>query len=159
MKLKTIIAGLLTLMIVSVVNGQPPADRIAAMKVGFLTQRLNLTPAEAEKFWPVYNQYEAEMDALRKDKREEVFLARENFETMSDAEVEQMVNDLMELEKRRSDIITRFHAEFKRVLPIRKVALLYKAERDFRQRIIDEVRRRQENGGGPGGRGPRMPQN
>jgi hypothetical protein len=37
-------------------NGQRQ-EKIQALKIAFITQKLKLTPAEAEKFWPVYNQY------------------------------------------------------------------------------------------------------
>ena len=49
-----------------------PADRekIESMKVTFLNNKMNLTPEEAQKFWPVYNQYKNEVKALRKDKKE-----------------------------------------------------------------------------------------
>jgi Spy/CpxP family protein refolding chaperone len=159
MKTKTIIAGLLTLMIFSFATAQPPGgdrpngERVQAMKVGMITQRRNLTPAEAEKFWPVYNQYEADMDAIKKDRREELFMAKSEFATMSDAEVQQMVNDLIQLEQRRSELIIQYNAEFQRVLPIRKVAMLYRTEREFRQKIIDEIRARQQ---GNGRGGPRL---
>ena len=36
-------------------------EHIKALKVPFLTEELNLTPAEAEKFWPIYNVYDSKM--------------------------------------------------------------------------------------------------
>ena len=36
-----------------------------ALKIAFITQRLDLTSAEAEKFWPIYNEYEVEINNLR----------------------------------------------------------------------------------------------
>ena len=41
-------------------------ENIEAMKIGFLTKKLDLTPEEAQKFWPVYNQYSDKMKELRK---------------------------------------------------------------------------------------------
>ena len=46
-------------------GGPPPSEekkeRIEAMKIGFLTEQLNLTPDEAKVFWPVYDQYQGEL--------------------------------------------------------------------------------------------------
>src|ERR1041385_3852112 len=52
-------------------------ERVEAFKVGFLTQRLNLTPTEAKAFWPVYNEYEAELEKLRKTRRENLLNAKD----------------------------------------------------------------------------------
>lgn len=42
-------------------NGQDPtqekADHIKAQKIAFFTEKLSLTPEEAQRFWPVYNLY------------------------------------------------------------------------------------------------------
>ena len=39
-------------------------ERIQALKIAFITQKLNLTTDEAQKFWPVYSQYENEIKQL-----------------------------------------------------------------------------------------------
>jgi hypothetical protein len=50
---------------------QPPSDKkiadIEALKVAFISKDLELTPEEAQKFWPVYNQYSKELKTTRKD--------------------------------------------------------------------------------------------
>jgi len=33
------------------------AKKLNEIKVGFFTEKLDLTSSEAEKFWPVYNEY------------------------------------------------------------------------------------------------------
>ena len=37
------------------------AGQLEAMKTTFITTRLQLTPQEAEKFWPIYNLYAQEV--------------------------------------------------------------------------------------------------
>ena len=41
------------------------AEKIEALKIAFITQKLQLTTDEAQKFWPVYNQYENEIRSLQ----------------------------------------------------------------------------------------------
>ena len=48
-------------------------EQIKALRVPFLTEELNLTPAEAEKFWPIYNAHEEKLRTLRKQERKEIF--------------------------------------------------------------------------------------
>lgn len=128
-------------------------ERIEAMRVGFITKRLNLTTEEAQKFWPVFNQYSAEIDKMREDSRLMKKALKEGFATMADKEVEQVSDEFILQKRKEWEIADKYHKEFKKVLPIRKIAALYKAERDFKLHIIKELRDRNEGGGKAGGGG------
>jgi hypothetical protein len=39
-------------------------ERIKAQKIAFITEQLSLTPAVAQKFWPVYNEFSTKVDNL-----------------------------------------------------------------------------------------------
>ena len=45
-----------------------PQERVKAAKVAYLTRELGLSPQEAERFWPVYNEFENRRDDLRHDR-------------------------------------------------------------------------------------------
>ncbi|MFM9028225.1 MAG: hypothetical protein ACKOQ6_09530, partial [Bacteroidota bacterium] len=96
-------------------------ERIEAMKVGFLTDKLQLTPDEAKVFWPIYDQYQAELEKLRKDRRANLKNAKENLDEMTDAEVEKTVDSEIAFRQAELDLIKKYHPQFKKVLPIRKV--------------------------------------
>ncbi|HTB99483.1 MAG TPA: hypothetical protein VK705_02255, partial [Ferruginibacter sp.] len=51
---------------------QDRKDRVETMHIAYLSDKLNLTSAEAEKFWPIYNQYKADQDALRKQRQNDI---------------------------------------------------------------------------------------
>jgi hypothetical protein len=64
-------------------NAQPPGggdrkpnperlEKIQALYVAYITQKLKLTPDEAQKFWPVHVQYEAELQAINKSGLQEI---------------------------------------------------------------------------------------
>src|SRR5436309_956722 len=59
-------------------------EKIKTMKIGFLTERLNLSSEEAKTFWPVYNKYQDELEVIRKNHRENLQNAQKNFDEMSD---------------------------------------------------------------------------
>ena len=63
-----IIAFLASFSFASAQNGR--SEKVQALKVAFITQKLNLTSAEAEKFWPVYNNYENEIKSVRTSNRD-----------------------------------------------------------------------------------------
>ena len=58
------------LLSVLAVNAQPKdkiRERIKAQRVAFITDRLSLTPDEAQKFWPIYNQFTDEFEGVKKE--------------------------------------------------------------------------------------------
>lgn len=119
---------------------KPGRERVEAMKVGFLTQRLNLTPEEAKVFWPVYNKYQDELEALRKSRRENLVNAKMNFDEMPEKEVEKAVDSELGFRQQELDLLKKYHGQFKQVLPIKKVAKLYRAEEDFKRELLDRIK-------------------
>jgi Spy/CpxP family protein refolding chaperone len=118
-------------------------DNIESMKIAFLTKKLNLTPEEAQQFWPVYNQYTDKLQELRRKRRMENKEAKHNFEEMSDKEVEHAVDNEIVFRQKELDIQKEYHAKFKSVLPIKKVAKLYEAEEQFKKVLLDKLKRDQ----------------
>jgi hypothetical protein len=126
-------------------------EEIEAMKIGFLTRRLNLSPEEAKTFWPVYNMFANDLQALRKNRREEKRHAKDEFLNMSDKEVEKLVDGEIAFKQSELDIIKKYHAQFKQVLPMKKIAILYKSEEEFKLELLKKIQeRRQDNPKRPG---------
>lgn len=119
---------------------RPVRERVEAMKVGFLTQRLNLTPEEAKVFWPVYNKYQDELETLRKSRRDNLVNAKNNFDEMPDKDVEKAVDTELGYRQNELDLLKKYHGQFKQVLPIKKVAKLYRAEEDFKRELLDRIK-------------------
>lgn len=131
-------------------NGNRDLD-LSSVKIAFLTKRLALTPEEAQVFWPVYNQYQDELQEVRRNLKKDYKNSKQNFELMSDAEVEKMVEDFVLVKEKEYNVFTKYHSEFKKVLPIRKVAKLYRSEQDFTRIILQRLnkqRQGQNRGGG-----------
>lgn len=125
-------------------------DKIEAMKIGFLTKKLDLTPQEAQVFWPVYNEYNAKLEELRKKRRKEMQAAREGSDNLTDKELETLVDGEMTFRQKELDLQKEYHSKFKSVLPVRKVAKLYIAEEQFKRELL----RMWKDNHGPGGKGP-----
>lgn len=124
---------------------RPAKERVDAMKIGFLTERLNLTSEEAKTFWPVYNMYSDELEKLRKGRRENIINAKENLDNLSDAELEKNVDNEIIFRQNELEIIKKYHPQFKKILPISKVAKLYKSEDDFKRRLLEMIQGRKED--------------
>jgi Skp family chaperone for outer membrane proteins len=115
-------------------------EAIAAMKVSFITRKLNLTPKEAQAFWPVYNQYEEELETLRKNHRKMLSEAKDDFSQLSDADIEKMVDEQVKFKQNEIDVLKKYHPQFKKVLPVKKVVLLYRAEEEFKRHLIKQIK-------------------
>ncbi len=144
--LKKIITTTLLLTIVTMAFGQQKKndrkahkEKIQAMKVGYITEKINLTTAEAQQFWPIYNEYDAKMDALRKSMRK-MHKQEASINEMSDVDVENMINTINDTRQKELNTQKEYLQKFKSVLPIKKVAKLYKAEHGFKRKLLKKLK-------------------
>jgi len=130
--------------------GGPPSperkEEIAAMKIGFLTKKLSLTTEEAKVFWPVYEKYQDELDKLRDGRRKERKAAKDEMDTMTDKELEKLVDGEITFRQAELDLMKNYNSQFKAVLPMKKVALLYRAEDDFKRELLQKIQERDRDG-------------
>jgi hypothetical protein len=126
---------------------RPPSERkedIEALKVGFLTRRLQLSPDEAKKFWPVYNQFTEEMQGIREARFAKLKELKDDFDKMNEKDAEKIVDGEIVFRQQELDVLKKYHAQFKQILPIKKVAKLYRAEEDFKRELLDRIRDRRD---------------
>lgn len=119
-------------------------ERFNAQKIAFFTQKLNLTSAEAEKFWPVYNEYQKKKNDILMEKRDSDRYLRQSFNTLTDKEIEEITDKYIEYASDEADLLTVYHEEFKKVLPIKKVIRLYQAENQFKEMLLRQIRNNQQ---------------
>lgn len=92
--------------------------------MGFITQRLNLTTDEAQKFWPIYNVYIAEV-------------RQANIQYRRDG------NEL-QFEETRLNIKKKYSVEFLKAISPGKINDFFKAEKDFEVFVRGELLKRQQ---------------
>jgi hypothetical protein len=147
--MKNMKAVLLSLLIVipTIIQAQPDPEKmkdrheeIESMKIGFITRKLDLSPEESQKFWPVYNTYNKEMEVLRKGHRSNITKLRNDLDELSDSEIETLVDKEQDFRQNELNIRKKYHQEFKKVLTMRKVAALYGVEEDFKRELLKMLR-------------------
>jgi hypothetical protein len=119
--------------------GMKRAEKIDALKAAFITKQLDLTPDEAEKFWPVYNQYQNEIQALNQSRMANTNNAKPDIDNMSDADVNKMIENELMYEQQQLDIRKKYVAQFEKVLSVKKVAKLFQAEKDFKLYLLHQM--------------------
>jgi len=120
--------------------GERAQEKIEAYKIAFFTERLQLTPEESKSFWPLFNQFENERDALRDGYK----LEDRKIELMSDKEVEDFVMQHFEMEEKLVKLRRDYVRRFMEVLPIRKVAILQRVDTEFKRHLLEQLQKRQE---------------
>lgn len=129
-----------------------PEDKIKALKIAYLTSKLNLTTDEAQAFWPIYNAYQ---DAKFEVHKAQMTLSRklkDQLDALTDTELNKLLDEYIALEQKEASLKVEYLQKFRKILPVRKVALLQKAEHDFKAEVLRQLKKR--GPGGPGGPPP-----
>ncbi len=122
-------------------------DKMKAERVAFLTSSMELTSAEAEKFWPIYNSMESERRAsFGKMMRAYKALEEALNANKSDSEITELLNAYLQANEDSRTIDAKYIPMFKKVLSEKKIAKMYIAEEQFRRQQIGRW-----NGGDRGG--------
>jgi len=129
--------GLLPLL--SPAQPRKPGDRIESLRIAFFTEKLQLTPDESKDFWPLYNEYQESEKNIRQAHKNETSL-----ELMSDAQVEDFIENSFEMDEKLLQLKKEYYGKMRKVLPPRKIAMLNRVERQFKERLLQEWQNRQQ---------------
>ena len=114
---------------------------IKAQKSAFITQRLGLSTEEARMFWPVYDRFEADLSASRKDMREDR-KGRRPGASMTEDEASKVIAADLRSKQDQLDIRKRYIVEFIKCIGAVKTVQLEQAERDFNRELLKRIRNR-----------------
>ncbi len=120
-------------------------EMLKAEKVAFFTKKLNLTPKEAEGFWPVYNEYWKRKNQIIDNKRTAMKYCSKNIEHMTDEEIIKYSDMYINFQKLESDLLIEFNEKFKKVLPPAKVLKLYQTDYDFKTYLLQQIKKSGNN--------------
>jgi len=113
---------------------QDRGERIRALKVAYITDKLQLTPEESEKFWPVYNQYETEQKRIRQKYKADLDLS-----IMKDEDVERSITDRFEMEEQLIKLKRDYFQRMKSFIAVRKIAQLQRSEQEFNRELLKRI--------------------
>lgn len=116
------------------------SERIKADRVNFFTSHIQLTPVEAQRFWPIYNEFDAKKDELYKQRMEIAMRYMSNSNTLTDRELESMLTAYWNINQKESRLAADYHKKFLNVLPAAKVMRLYMTEEQFKNSYLQRMR-------------------
>lgn len=120
-------------------------DRIKAYKTAYITQELDLSSKEAEKFWPIYNNYEKQIfsaKVLRVKEARKKINEQGGIDNLSNEEAEAALDKFLQNEKEVIRLKESLYKELSSVLSSVKMLKLYKAETDFSKKLLSDYRKR-----------------
>ncbi len=120
-------------------------QKIKLLKITFITEAINLTPQEAEKFWPIYNLHSNKMQqakrALNENLISEIRLAG-GIENITETKAQKLIDKTLFLEQQITDTKIKMIQELSNVISAKKIIKLQKTERDFNRRLLQEFGKR-----------------
>lgn len=115
--------------------------KIEAAKIALITERLELTPQQAEKFWPIYREFGKQRQSIRKD----FDLARRTFDPnkASEEENKKMLEMANQVKERQLKLEREYSDRILKVITTRQLNNLRKAENDFKEMLLRRIRAEQ----------------
>jgi hypothetical protein len=108
-------------------------EEMEAKKVAFITEKLELQPVEAEKFWAIYHEKEEKQKEIRKEFRSAKPEKDQKVDDMTDAEVTVLLNKGFELKEKNLALDKEYNQKFIDVIGVKKTAKLYHVRNEFRK--------------------------
>ncbi|MDN5205004.1 hypothetical protein QQ008_26680 [Fulvivirgaceae bacterium BMA10] len=112
-------------------------EKIEAARIALITRKLNLTPEQARKFWPVYNEFRNKVSDMRKDydvKRQGIDPAK-----LTDAQKKAFLDEAFEFKQRQLNLEKEYSQRLLDVISAEQIISLRQAERQFREMLLKRI--------------------
>ena len=118
-------------------------QQVQNAKIAFFTTAIDLTPKEAGDFWPLYNEFWKEREMV--NRRSHQALRRigrvlDGEEKASEVQLKELIETYISGGEAEGVILKTYYPRFLKILSVEKVAKMYKAEEDFRIKMIQQLR-------------------
>ena len=115
-------------------------EKIEEVKIAFITKELDLSPDEAKSFWPIYNEMEDKMRAERKVRRKAGKSLKDNFESMSDAEIQSKTTEILDSEIKEAQLKKEYTEKIASAIGYKKATKLLSLEQRFKRELLQKLK-------------------
>lgn len=121
-------------------------DKVKALKVAYITEQLDLTTEEAQKFWPIYNDFDDKQTELRHEKMKAILDRFEpgSVEKLTEKEASNLLIQMETIEENLFSLRKKFIKDLNGVISAKKIIKLKKAEEDFNRHLLKQIRDRRK---------------
>lgn len=122
-------------------------EKIHALAVAYITEQLELTPDEATKFWPVFNELREKRQQLERNKKSLMREMESKFESLTDTDATLYIKKITDLENQiHESTYEKNSGDIIKIIGAKRFLKLMKAEMDFRRKMLREYKNRKGRG-------------
>jgi hypothetical protein len=139
MKKSYILTLLVLLMVSSIAFAQRPAidqEKLQAARIAFITTRIDLKPEQAEKFWPIFNQYNDDREKIMR----QISDLGKGSETVSEDEAKSRIQKRFQYQTELLEKEKSFVNDASKVLSSKQILMLNNIARDFNRQLYQRGR-------------------
>ena len=123
-----------------VTRNKEAMEKIQSARIALITSRLGLTPEQAQKFWPIYNEYIEKRRGFMRELNQDRQGA--NPGNLTDQQSQQLMDQSMKIKQQMLDLEKDYSQRLQKVITSQQMLELRKAEQDFRRMIIERLQQR-----------------
>lgn len=130
-------------------------EKYQSERVAYLTEELSLSVSDAEKFWPLYNEYQEKRERMMRASHPG--LGRPDADSLTVEQMKELMDTKIQNDLNMALLAQDYHDKFTDLLGVKKVFLLYRAEQEFMGYMLRRMRNHDGNpGSGQRGQGRRF---
>ena len=123
---------------------QNDTQKIESQKIGYITNRLNLTTEQAPLFWATYNEYNGRKKELNRKVRQLTGENSRQGQSLKEADVLINLKELNGSKQKLGDLDDEYMTRFLKVISATQLQELYKAERSFNRQLLEKLNSNQD---------------
>lgn len=122
-------------------------DKVKALMVAHITEELDLSAKEAEKFWPIYNQYTKNRDNIINTYNKIRATNYRDQESLTEDASKTLIAAILKMEKDRYELRAKLVSDLQKVISYQKIATLVKAQESFKRKLFRKYKDYHNNRG------------
>ncbi|MGE0567288.1 MAG: hypothetical protein AB7O73_05010 [Bacteroidia bacterium] len=112
-------------------------DKVEALRASFINKKLELNKDESVKFWPVYNEMNDKLRALKIELRKAYRKLPPNYNEAQAEEIIKLENNALQAE---ADITKSYYEKLASIIGVKKLVQLQIAEKEFKKEVINLIK-------------------
>lgn len=119
---------------------QSSRDKIESARIALISERLGLSPDQAERFWPLYREFREQTEGLRQEYADAK--SQLNKTTSTDKEKRDLLQLGLRLKERKVELEKQYSERMLTIISAEQLMSLRTAEEDFRRMLLEQLQKR-----------------
>ncbi|WP_157593327.1 RusA family crossover junction endodeoxyribonuclease [Rufibacter tibetensis] len=111
-------------------------EKIETAKIAFISDKVEMTGEQAQRFWPVYREHDRRRHELRQKSRP---YKEQNINALTDEQIQAGLESRLNIRQRELDLEKEYMDKYLRIISPKQLALFYRAEREFTKLLLERL--------------------